>query len=460
MSRKSRGSTAPARLPEPTFIIDNGGYNIKAGFAPQSEENDEATIARCRLVPNAIVRSRDRKTYIAAQADENITQWSEAIFRRPVENGHIVSWEAEKAVWEQSFFSSKAAPDLQIKDVEGTTLVLGECPNMLPALQKNTDEIIMEGFGFGGYTRMNSQSLNAFNDLHLLFEGAARTIPDSMSELPMECLLVIDSGYSHTHVNPVLNGRPVQRAIRRLDFGGKHLTNLMKEIISTRQFDLSQDTKIVNDIKEDICFVSSDINGDLEKTWKGNKHRPASGTDGSEDIRVDYVLPDGIRLLRGFHRPHDPSASAARKRKANSLAPDSEVAMTLGNERFTVPEVIFNPSDIGSGQPGVADVVMQSMATLPPLIQATMLSNILVVGGNANIPGFVERLQTDLRMRVTTEWEVRVRKMQNPIVSSWLGGARLASQQKEFLRNYAVTREEYLENGSGWTARRMLAGPT
>ena len=224
----------------------------------------------------------------------------------------------------------------------------------------------------------------------------------------MECLLVIDSGYSSTTITPTYNGRPLQRAVRRLDFGGKHLTNLLKETISVRYFDLHQDTKIVNDIKEDVCFVSHSFKSDMERTWKGNRTKrrahyesqPAEpdgvDIDGQEDVRVDYILPDGMHLLRGFSRSHDPSAAAARKRKLNASAPDSEISMTLGNERFTIPEIFFNPSDLGSKQPGLADCVIQSLAVLPLLIQATLLSNVLIVGGNATIPGFVDRVQDEL----------------------------------------------------------------
>ena len=288
----------------------------------------------------------------------------------------------------------------------------------------------------------------------------------------MECLLIIDSGYSHTTVTPVFEGRPLQRAIRRLDFGGKHITNLLKEVISVRHFDLHQDTKIVNDIKEDTCFVSNDFKSDMEKTWKGNEGRQKTTSHVNRDenamevdnkpaeseARVEYILPDGVHLLRGFSRPHDPSAAAARKRKLNAMAQDAEIAMTLGNERFTIPEIIFSPSDIGSKQPGLADCVMQSLAVLPPLIQATMLSNLLVVGGNASLPGFVSRVQDELRMRVKTEWAVRVRKMDDPIKSTWLGGARMASRHRDVVRVYGVTREEYLEHGSAWVARRFLSG--
>ena len=314
--------------------------------------------------------------------------------------------------------------------------------------------------------------MNAYNDLHPLFEGESRPKSDRLSELPLECLLVIDSGYSHTTITPIFEGRAIQRAIRRLDFGGKHLTNLLKEIISVRYFDLHQDTKIVNDIKEDACFVSRDVKIDMEKTWKGNKgrrkHYPVTNGDDetgpndkgttNEDARIDYVLPDGIHLLRGYSMPHDPTAAAARKRKLNATAPDSEASMTLGNERFAVPEIVFRPSDIGSKQPGLADCVSQSLAVLPQLVQATMLSNVLVVGGNAKIPGFVDRVQEELRTRVKTEWAVRVRKMEDPIKSSWLGGARLASRHRDVVREFGVTREEYLEHGSACMARKFLTG--
>ena len=319
-------------------------------------------------------------------------------------------------------------------------------------------------------------SLNAYDDLHPLFDGESdsTTTNNPPAKLPMECLLVIDSGYSHTTVTPLFKGRPLHRAIRRLDFGGKQLTNLLKEVISIRQFDLRQDTKFVNDIKEDICFVSDDFRRDLERTWKGNKSRqktmakdPGEATEidqvppiENEDLRLDYILPDGIHLLRGFSRPHGTSLEALKKRKQASLSIDSdaEVSMTLSNERFSVPEILFSPGDVGSKQPGLPDIIMQSLAVLPPLVQATMLSNVLVVGGNANILGLVERLEAELRMRVKTEWGVRVRKMEDPDTSTWLGGARLASMWPEVVREYGVTRGEYWEHGSAWVARRFVGG--
>ena len=154
MRRVTKSTRNTPSLPSTTFILDNGGSSLKAGFAPPNPTSDAAALPRCHVIPNVIVRSRDRKVYVGAQS-EGITQWSEALFRRPVENGQVVGWEAQKEIWEQSFFDERTArTDLFLKTPEETTLVLAEAPNTMPALQKNADEIIMEEWGFGGYSRV------------------------------------------------------------------------------------------------------------------------------------------------------------------------------------------------------------------------------------------------------------------------------------------------------------------
>ena len=118
---------------------------------------------------------------------------------------------------------------------------------------------------------------------------------------------------------------------------------------------------------------------------------------GNHSVLTDYVLPDGFRITRGFSRPHDPSNHKRQHKTAaapsSTSTIDDETSMTLGCERFSIPEVLFTPSDIGSRQPGIPAAAMQSISVLPPALQATLLSNILVVGGNARMQGFVQRIQ-------------------------------------------------------------------
>lgn len=153
-----KNSAAQAQsLPDKTFIIDNGAYTIKAGYAQDSSppnEEEEAASA-CAAIPNAIAKTRGNRIYVGAQIGTNITDCNEMLFRRPVEKGYTVNWEAQKEIWENSFFDEKTVrtQELRVADPEDVTLIFAEAPNALPALQKNADEIIMEEWGFGGYVR-------------------------------------------------------------------------------------------------------------------------------------------------------------------------------------------------------------------------------------------------------------------------------------------------------------------
>ena len=165
---------------------------------------------------------------------------------------------------------------------------------------------------------------------------------------------------------------------------------------------MMDEVHLMSDVKEAACFVSSSFTTDLERTWKGNKKRGASTTtndnqDVDESIVVDYVLPDyNTRPPKpGFMRPHAKSSAAAGSKKTAKVE-DSEASMTLANERFTVPELLFSPSDIGMKEAGLPELVMQSLAAVPDALWPAMLANVVAVGGNATIPGLIERLYVEL----------------------------------------------------------------
>ena len=235
-------------------------------------------------------------------------------------------------------------------------------------------------------------SLNAYNNVPSLFSDPPRN--SDAGVLPVECLLLIDSGFSHTTVTPLYKGRPVQQAIRRLDIGGKFLTNYLKELVSIRHYNMLDETHLMNEIKEAVCYVTTNFSRDLERTWKGGAgDRRKVGDDGG-NIIVDYVLPDYNTQKQGYTRPHDPSLVAKLKKIGAVVGGSGPVEdfMTLGNERFTVPELLFNPGDVGMKQVGLPEAVMQSLSGLPPGLWPAMLANVVLVGGNTKIDGLVERL--------------------------------------------------------------------
>ncbi|KAK0628769.1 actin family [Bombardia bombarda] len=426
--------------PSATLVLDNGASSIKAGFV-SGDAVDEP-----RIIPNCIARDRHRKTYVGSELDK-CKDFGEIAFRRPVEKGFIVNWEAQKEIWDREFFDNKAP---QKCDPSETRLLLTEQPNSLPALQSHCDQMVFEEFGFASYYRGIGPQFNAYQDI----QGIFRTPRDANAPInvPAEVILLIDSGYSHTTVTPILQGRPLHQAIRRLDVGGKLLTNYLTRLLSVRHFDMRNDPYIVNEMKETACYVSLDFAGDLEKTWKGTRGERREAYLTGAGIAKDYVLPDSHTRFHGIVRDYEPGVSARARKGAVS----TEDILTLRNERFVVPELLFRPSDIGMRQPGLADLVMQSLSVLPIGLWPGLLANIVVVGGNAMFETFIQRLQTEILEKVPDACIVRVARPPDPITSTWLGAANFAKH--EHIEKLAVTKQEYEEHGAGWVSRKFAAG--
>ncbi|KAK1659138.1 actin-like protein arp-6 [Colletotrichum godetiae] len=439
---KSSGPGPPSR----TLVLDNGASTIKAGFV--SDEHTEEP----RVIPNCIARDRARKVYVASDLDK-CRDFGEIQFRRPVEKGYIVNWEAQKEIWDHEFFDDKAA---QKCDPSETRLLLAEQPNSLPTLQANCDQIIFEEYQFASYYRGNGASFNAYHDIQGILQTPRD--PTSVPQIPAETVLLIDSGYSNTIVMPLLNGKPLHSAVRRLDVGGKLMTNYLTRLLSLRYYDMRNDTYIVNEIKEQASYVSLDFNGDLEKTWKGTRGEKREPYVTGAGIAKDYVLPDFHTKTKGVVRDYDPAMHTKARKMAARAADNDEDILTLRNERFSVPELLFQPSDIGLRQPGLADVIMQSLSELPIGLWPGLLANIVVVGGNALFPGFIQRLEKELVKRVPDACIVRVAHPVDPITSTWHGGAKLAKHSD--IHKLSATKEEYEEYGAAWVARKFSSGNT
>lgn len=170
-------------------------------------------------------------------------------------------------------------------------------------------------------------------------------------------------------------------------------------------------------------------------------------------IVLDYVLPDYEKAIHGYARPHDPLKSRMR-RGLQPLQGPREDLLPVGNERFAVPELLFNPTDIGIQEAGIPGAVMESLSVLPEALKAGMLANVVVVGGNSLIQGFTKRLESELRALVPSQYVLNVSRAEDPIKHTWLGGARFASQPA-LLKEVLVEKAEYDERGSTWLGRKF-----
>lgn len=269
------------------------------------------------------------------------------------------------------------------------------------------------------------------------------------------CCVVLDCGFSFSHVVPVLDGRPVLEAVRRVNLGGKHLTNHLKTLVSFRSWNMMDETHLINDVKEKLCFVSPDFGADMERC-RSRKRKVNT-------VRREFVLPNGSTITEGYVR--DPHGGGPRRRVKGepgtggapmpAAAPDAdEQVLTMNNERVSVPEILFHPTDIGLAQAGVAEAVHQAVQACPERVRGLLYENVLAAGGTCALPGFYERVYRDVRALAPSVHDVYVyHDADQPALSAWRGGSALASSPA-YAEQSCVSRAEYAEGGYGAVLRR------
>jgi actin-related protein 6 len=99
----------------------------------------------------------------------------------------------------------------------------------------------------------------------LVFEDLGLAEALRVSSGPRPTCLILDLGFSTSTVIPYNDGKPIVSGIKRVTVGGKLMTNFMKEQISYRYFDMTEETWLVNIIREQMCYVSSSFLCELRK---------------------------------------------------------------------------------------------------------------------------------------------------------------------------------------------------
>ena len=138
--------------------------------------------------------------------------------------------------------------------------------------------------------------------------------------LGIEAGIMLDIGEKNTIATPLLQGRILKNNVQQIDIGGKNITDYLFQLLQRRGYFFDPlnyyDIDIVRKLKEDHCFVSSNI--------KEQKLLDC------ESIR----LPDGKRI-------------------------------NISNEKYAATEVLFNPYMVPKGtifeQKGIDDVLYRTI---------------------------------------------------------------------------------------------------
>ncbi|KAK7341101.1 hypothetical protein VNO80_24025 [Phaseolus coccineus] len=224
----------------------------------------------------------------------------------------------------------------------------------------------------------------------------------------------VDIGHGKIDIAPVIEGAVQHIASRRFEFGGIDLSNFLAQELGKSNPQVNISMTDVEQIKEQYSCCAVD-----ELAYQ----------------KTQYFCPVEEHTL-----------------------PDGQV-ITIGRERYTVGEALFQPCLLGLEAHGIVDQLVRAISTVSSDNQRQLLENTVVCGGTSSMAGFEERFQKESSLSSSAVQPTLVKPPEYmpenlTIYSAWVGGAILA--KVVFPQNQHITKADYDETGPSIVHRKCF----
>jgi actin-related protein len=127
---------------------------------------------------------------------------------------------------------------------------------------------------------------------------------------------------------------------------------------------------------------------------------------------------------------------------------DQQQMLQVSVERFTIPEVLFRPSDAGlpESMAGIPQAIVQAILACPRQFQAALFQSIHLVGGVAQLKNLPARLQKEVRSLAPTQYQVTVTVSSQPVTQAWKGAQAFVNQAP--FERWAWSKQDWLQRVS------------
>ena len=368
------------------IIIDIGSGEIKAGFS--GEEKPKVTFNNYFGEPKykKIIRTFDNETkekteqYIGEDCDKYLGLIK---LRYPVIHGSFEN-ESDILTIFSHIFTKLGLNSQEIKEHP----VLITEPILNPS--KNREQIthtLVDNLGVPGIFFASQPLLSLFST-----SATSGTVLESGEGVTQSC--VVYEGYS------------IPSSYERYNYGGKDVTEFLRDLLKKKGYHFynSTELKIINDIKENLCYLEINKRNDSYKKTNHIKSSP-------------YYLPDGSNI-------------------------------SIGEERVLAPELLFNPEYTGKEYLGFTDMIISSINRIDIDLKKSSYENIWLSGGNTSFKELDGKLVNELKNKLGKDYRINIFKNEkiNPKYRCWVGGNIISTM--EVFKTMWVTRYEWNEKGS------------